>query len=214
MDPLLIYQALLVRFGPQHWWPARTPLEVCLGAILTQNTNWGNVCRALAALEEAADFEFRALEALSEEALARLIRPAGYYNQKARKLRVFFAWLKREADGELENLAGRPTAELRRELLGLWGIGPETADSILCYALGRPVFVVDAYTRRAALRHGWIDARTDYDGLAERFTRGLPTVTAVYNELHALLVRLAKEHCCKRNPRCAGCPLAWLGWSG
>lgn len=213
MKPVDVYERLLLRFGPQGWWPADTPLEVCLGAILTQNTNWGNVRRALAGLRRETELEYERLRVLKEGRLAELIRPAGYFNQKARKLHIFFAWLEREAGGDLAGLAVRTTVELRGELLGLWGIGPETADSILCYALGRPVFVVDAYTRRAARRHGWCAAGTGYDDLAELFTAGLPRDAGVYNELHALLVRLAKAHCAKRGPRCRGCPLIDLGFT-
>lgn len=213
MKPVEVYERLLLRFGPQGWWPAATPLEVCLGAILTQNTNWGNVRRALAGLRRETGLEYERLRVLSEGRLAELIRPAGYFNQKARKLRIFFAWLEREAGGDLTELAGRTTMELRGELLRLWGVGPETADSILCYALGRPVFVVDAYTRRAAVRHGWCAAGTGYDDLAKLFTGGLSRDAGVYNELHALLVRLAKAHCAKRGPRCRSCPLLDLGFA-
>lgn len=210
MNPRLIYQALLLRFGPQRWWPARTPLEVCLGAILTQNTNWANVENALGVLRRETSLEFGPLLALPVERLAELIRPTGYFNQKARRLRGWLEWLDTRAGGELSALSTTPTAGLRQELLALRGIGPETADSILCYALGRPVFVVDAYTRRAARRHGWIEEKTSYDDLAALFARAFPGQTARLNELHALFVRLGKEHCRKSKPGCARCPLVAL----
>jgi len=205
-----IYRALLARFGPQGWWPGETPLEVCLGAVLTQSTNWGNVERALAALRKATGLDFAKLRALSEGELARLVRPAGFFNQKARRVRLLLEWLYGRCSGDFTRFEAVPTETLRGELLALRGIGPETADSILLYALARPVFVVDAYTRRVAGRHGWADARSDYDELAALFTAGLPRDAAVYNEFHALFVRLGKEHCRRRDPRCHPCPLAGL----
>jgi endonuclease-3 related protein len=205
-----VYRALLARFGPQGWWPGDTPLEVCLGAVLTQNTNWGNVERALAALREATGIEFARLRALGEDELARLVRPAGFFRQKAERLRLLLDWLDGRCGGDFARLDAVPTGTLRDELLNLRGIGPETADSILLYALGRSVFVVDAYTRRAAQRHGWSDERAGYDELAALFTAGLPRDAQVYNELHALFVRLGKEHCRRRNPRCHPCPLAGI----
>jgi len=205
-----IYRALLARFGPQGWWPGETPLEVCLGAVLTQSTNWGNVERALAALREATDLDFPKLHALGEGELARLVRPAGFFRQKAERLRLLLNWLDGRCGGDFTRLDAVPTETLRGELLALRGIGPETADSILLYALSRPVFVVDAYTRRVAHRHGWADARAGYDDLAALFTTSLPRNPALFNEFHALFVRLGKEHCRKRNPRCHPCPLAGL----
>jgi endonuclease-3 related protein len=205
-----VYRALLARFGPQEWWPGETPLEVCLGAVLTQNTNWGNAERALAALREATGLAFEKIRALGEGELARLVRPAGFFNQKAQRLRLLLDWLDGRCGCDFRNFEAVPTETLRGELLALLGIGPETADSILLYALQRPVFVVDAYTRRVAERHGWADARADYDELATLFTTRLPRDPGVYNELHALFVRLGKEHCRRRNPRCHPCPLAGL----
>ncbi|HUT98029.1 MAG TPA: endonuclease III domain-containing protein [bacterium] len=202
-----IYRALLARFGPQGWWPGETPLEVCLGAVLTQSTSWGNVERALAALREATDLDFAKLRALSEGKLARLVRPAGFFRQKAERLKLLLDWLDGRCDGDFTRFDAIPTKDLRGELLALRGIGPETADSILLYALSRPVFVVDAYTRRVAHRHGWSDERAGYDELAALFTTRLPRDPGVYNEFHALFVRLGKEHCRKRNPRCHPCPL-------
>jgi len=208
MPPLHnIYQTLLAHFGLSNWWPGQTPLEVCLGAILTQNTNWGNVEKALNNLRAVTGLEFAALLALPDKELTQRIRPAGYYNQKAKKLRLFLEWLAATCGGDFSQLASRTTQWLRGELLALWGIGPETADSILLYAFQRPVFVVDAYTMRIALRHSWIEPRCSYDELATLFTGQLPAETALYNEFHALLVRLAKEHCRKREPLCETCPL-------
>jgi len=209
-DFLEIYRALLARFGPQGWWPGETPLEVCLGAVLTQSTNWGNVERALAALEGETGLDFAKLRALPEGELARLVRPAGFFRQKAERLRLLLMWLDGRCGGDFTRLDAIPTETLRGELLGLRGIGPETADSILLYALERPVFVVDAYTRRVAHRHSWADARAGYDDLAALFTTRLPLDPVLFNELHALFVRLGKEHCRKRNPRCHPCPLAGI----
>jgi endonuclease-3 related protein len=205
-----IYRALLARFGPQGWWPGETPLEVCLGAVLTQSTNWGNVERALAALKGETGLDFAKLRALGEGELARLVRPAGFFHQKAERLRLLLAWLDGRCGGDFTRFKAIPTETLRGELLALRGIGPETADSILLYALGRPVFVVDAYTRRVAQRHGWADARAGYDDLAALFTTRLPRDPAMYNEFHALFVRLCKEHCRRRNPRCHPCPIAGI----
>jgi len=226
-----IYQTLLAHFGSQHWWPGQTPLEVCIGAILTQNTNWQNVEKALNNLRAATepefrrvvahpkknlvelirrtetDLEFSRLKAIPEKELAELILPSGYYNQKAKKLRLFLAWLDDTCGGNFSQLASRTTEWLRGELLALWGIGPETVDSILLYALHRPVFVVDAYTMRIALRHGWVEPGCSYDGLAAFFSEQLPAEVSLYNEFHALLVCLAKEYCRKREPLCDGCPL-------
>jgi endonuclease-3 related protein len=209
-DFSVVYRALFARFGPQGWWPAQTPLEVCLGAVLTQSTNWGNVERALAALREETGLGFANLLALPEGELARLVRPAGFFNQKAKRLRLLLAWLDGRCGGDFSFLESVPTGTLRAELLAIRGIGPETADSILLYALSRPVFVVDAYTRRAAVRHGWVDKRATYDALAALFTTRLACGPALFNEFHALFVRLGKDFCTKRSPRCHPCPLAGI----
>ncbi len=209
-DLLTVYHVLYARFGPQGWWPAETHLEVCLGAVLTQNTNWRNVERALATLKKTTELDFAQLSSLPEEELARLIRPAGYYNQKAKKLLLLMSWLDGRCSGDLTLLESIPTKILRGELLDIKGIGPETADSILLYALGRPVFVVDAYTSRVAARHGWVEPRISYDDLAAFFTDRLPRDVSLFNEFHALIVRLAKDFCSKRNPRCHPCPLAGM----
>lgn len=201
------YEALSASYGPQHWWPAPTPFEVCVGAILTQNTSWGNVERALANLKQAGVLSPEALWALPPEELAELIRPAGYYRLKAGRLRSFLDLVVNSYGGSLEQLFELPTDRLRQEVLAVSGIGPETADSMLLYAASRPVFVVDAYTLRIAFRHGIVDQECDYDLLQETFAGALEPDVALFNEYHGLLVQVGKLHCRKREPSCVGCPL-------
>ncbi|MHC4917532.1 MAG: endonuclease III domain-containing protein [Planctomycetota bacterium] len=202
------YEALLGRFGRQGWWPGRTPFEVAVGAILTQNTAWSNVERAIRALRAAGALSFRGMRALPERRLARLIRPSGYFNQKARKLRALLDWLaERDSRGSVRRALRGPLDEVRGSLLDVRGVGPETADSILLYAGERPVFVVDAYTRRVLERHGLAAGGEPYETVRALFEDHLPRSVPIYNEYHALLVRLCKEHCAKRLPACAGCPL-------
>ncbi len=209
-----VYRALFRHFGPQHWWPGRTPFEVCVGAILTQNTAWTNVEKAIARLRATRSLTPRALHALPAAALADLIRPAGYFNVKARRLHAFTGLLHDRHGGSLRRLFALPTPELRAALLATSGIGPETADSILLYAAGQPVFVIDAYTRRVLARHGWLDARSGYADAQALFTAQLPADLARYNEYHALIVALGKHHCRPR-PRCEACPLRhWLPKGG
>jgi len=208
-DPGALYDALFARWGPQGWWPARTPFETVVGAILTQHTAWTNVERAIANLRRARRLTPRALWATPPAVLAELIRPAGYFNVKARRLRAFIERLFDRFGGRLDRLFAMPTGALRAELLSIHGIGPETADSILLYAALRPVFVADAYARRALARHGWVDFRAPYDAVASFFTNRLPRDTARFNEYHALIVRLGKEQC-RARPRCEECP--WRGW--
>jgi endonuclease-3 related protein len=199
----------LAAFGRQGWWPGRTRFEIAVGAILTQNTAWSNVERAIRALRAAGALSFRGMRALPDRRLAALIRPSGYFNQKVEKLRAFLAWLVgRDRGGSVKRALRGPLEEVRQSLLGVKGIGPETADSILLYAGDRPVFVIDAYTRRVLERHGLASGGEDCEGLRELFERNLPRSVPLYNEFHALFVRLCKEHCAKREPRCAGCPLA------
>ena len=205
-----MYRRLLRRFGPRHWWPAKTPFEVAVGAVLTQNTAWTNVERAIAALTRARALSPRRLWDMPTRQLARRIRPAGYFNLKARRLRALVAWWVRQGNPVVATRR-RPLAALRQELLGVHGIGPETADSILLYALGRPAFVVDAYTKRILARHGWVSWETPYDALQRVFTQRLPRDAALYNEYHALLVELGKTTCLKRRPKCGECPLRDLG---
>lgn len=198
-------------FGPQGWWPARTPFEVMVGAVLTQNANWRNVEQAIADLRAARALSLAGILSLRRARLERLIRPAGYFRVKARRLRCLCEWLEKECKGRVARLAKTRTPELRGELLAVHGVGPETADSILLYALGRPVFVIDAYTRRVLTRHGVSHGREPYESLRERFERAIRGKGRLrrMNELHAQLVELAKRHC-RTRPSCDGCPLE--GW--
>ena len=204
-----IYQLLFECFGPQHWWPGETPLEIITGAILTQNTNWANVEKAITNLKSADHLSPEKLHHLDLSQLAELIRPAGYYNIKAKRLKNFINWLFENHNGELTSLNRIDTGQLRAELLTVKGVGRETADSILLYALGRPVFVVDAYTARITLRHGLIEPGADYEQLRELFESNLLQDVQLFNEFHALLVRLGKEFC-KPRAKCACCPLEKL----
>jgi endonuclease-3 related protein len=200
-----IHDRLLAAHGPQHWWPAETPFEVMLGAILTQNTAWTNVERALARLAERCRLEAGALLALPEAELADAIRPAGYFNVKARRLRAFCADFV-DAEG-YDALAALDTGTLRERLLGIHGIGPETADDMLLYAFGRPVFVVDAYTRRLFTRLGLLAGDEGYETIRAGFEEVLGPDVPLFNEYHALIVRQAKDLCRARAPRCADCCL-------
>ena len=204
-----IYQLLFDRFGPQHWWPGETAFEIVAGAILTQNTSWANVEKAIANLKTANLLTAEKLYHLNASKLAELIRPAGYYNIKAKRLKSFLNWLFQNYDGRLENLENLGTDRLRVELLAVKGIGRETADSILLYAFDRPIFVVDAYTARAAIRHGLIEPDADYEQLRDLFQSNLPWDVQLFNEFHALLVRLGKDFC-RPKARCSGCPLEKL----
>lgn len=209
--PLLtVYRRLFRRFGPRHWWPGETPFEVAVGAVLTQNTAWTNVERAIAGLKRARALSPRRILAAAPRRLARWIRPAGYFNLKARRLRALVAWWAGQGN-PVVTTRRRPLAALRQELLGIYGVGPETADSILLYALGRPAFVVDTYTKRIFARHGWVSWDASYEALQRVFTRRLPQDAALYNEYHALLVELGKTTCLKRRPKCGECPLRDLG---
>ena len=205
-----IYQRLLASFGPQQWWPAEFPFEVVVGAVLVQNTSWQNVERAIRNLREAGLLEPHALAALPEDTLQELIRPAGYYRVKAKRLGSLLRFLIERYGGSLEAMFRTPADMLRNQLLAVHGIGKETADSILLYAGGQPVFVVDTYTHRVLARHGWIGFDADYDQIQEFFQGGLPEDPALFNEFHALLVRLGKDYCRKAEPRCANCPLREL----
>ncbi len=201
-----IYNLLLGRFGPQHWWPGDSQFEITVGAILTQNTNWTNVERAIANLKAADALSAQALYEMNFDELAALIKPAGYFNVKANRLKSFLGWLFDEYDGRLENIEQLSTVRFREELLNIKGVGPETADSILLYAFERPVFVVDAYTARVTTRHGLIESGCDYEQLQELFQSSLTEDVQAFNEYHALLVRLGKEFC-RPKALCSGCPL-------
>ncbi len=204
---LNMYEAMLDRLGPSHWWPGESPFEVMVGAILTQNASWENVARAIAALKAENLLAPERLYLLSHSELAERIRPAGYFRLKAQRLKNFLLFLKQEYRFNLESLQSEDLAPLRIRLLGVNGIGPETADSILLYALNKPSFVVDAYTRRIASRHGLVTEEVDYASLQRYYTEALPSDVVIYNEYHALLVRTAKQWCRKKNPLCEACPL-------
>ncbi|MGC2062038.1 MAG: endonuclease III domain-containing protein [Thermodesulfovibrionales bacterium] len=201
-----IYDRLYSRFGPQQWWPGDTPFEIAVGAILTQNTNWGNVEKAIRNLKAAGKLNAPALHALPASELASLIKPAGYFNIKAKRLKNFIGLLVTEYRGNMKKMAGEPPSVMRGKLLSVNGIGPETADSILLYALGKRAFVIDAYTKRVFSRHNIIHHEAPYDTLQKLFHENLEKDIQLYNEYHALIVRLAKEHC-RTKPLCAGCPL-------
>jgi endonuclease-3 related protein len=201
-----IFTCLDKHFGPRQWWPAETPFEVIVGAILTQNTAWTNVEKAIANLKAAQALSPQALCRLAVADLEVLIRPAGFFRQKAVRLRQVTSVLVDNYAGSVDRLCAGPLDETRVRLLTLPGIGPETADSILLYAAHRPSFVVDAYTRRIFSRLGILDGSEGYDGIRSRFMSELPHDVALFNEYHALIVTLAKECCRKRRPRCPRCP--------
>jgi endonuclease-3 related protein len=229
------YTALLSRYGPQNWWPARSRFEVIVGAYLTQNTNWSNVEKALLNLRRARRLSVISMRETPIDELEQLIRPSGYFRQKARNLKTFIAFLDERYSGSLTRMFAQPTAKLRAELLDLNGVGPETADSILLYAGNHPVFVVDAYTRRVLLRHGIINEKTSYEEIRAMIERAISSSGAEslvvknagsdprhpvsrmsssartelaqhYNELHALIVRVG-NHYCRAKAICEGCPL-------
>jgi endonuclease-3 related protein len=201
------YDALVRAHGTQNWWPARTRFEVIVGAILTQNTSWTNVERAIVALSRERLLSVRGLEEVPEGVLAELIRSSGYFRQKARKLKAFVHFLRTNYQGSLDRMFRVPTVVLREQLLSVHGIGPETADSILLYAGNHPVFVVDAYTRRLLQRHGHAHERDTYEDIRNIFERSLPADAALFNEYHALIVHTGKHFCRTKNPRCSDCPL-------
>lgn len=203
---LRMYDRLLDRIGPRHWWPADTAEEVMIGAILTQNTGWTNVAQAIAALRRDNRLSLAAIAATPEPELAALVRPARYFNQKARALRTFAEHVNDCYDFQIERMAARDTSALRSELLGLYRIGPETADSILLYALHKPVFVIDAYTRRIFSRHGLVPATASYEECQRYCMDRLPPDVQCYNEFHALIVHVGATWC-KPRPDCAACPL-------
>jgi len=204
-----IYKILFERFGPQHWWPGQTKFEIITGAILTQNTNWANVEKAIANLKAADCLNAEKLHNLGHGQLAELIRPAGYFNIKAKRLKSFLSWLFENYDGRLDDLEAVNTYQLREELLSIKGIGPETADSILLYAFAKPIFVVDAYTARVAVRHHLIEPDAGYGQLQDLFQSNLQQDVRLFNEYHALLVQIGKNFC-KPKPKCPACPLNHL----
>ncbi len=204
---LRIYDRLYAHFGPQNWWPGETPLEVMVGAVLTQNTNWTNVEKAIGNLKDGGQLSFSNLQDMPLELLAEQIRPSGYYNIKASRLKNLLQMIVDEYEGELEFLFADSLESSRENLLKVKGVGPETADSILLYAAGKPVFVIDTYTHRVFSRHQLVEEENDYYTLQQEFMDSLPEDVPLFNEYHALIVAVAKEFCKKTNPRCNECPL-------
>jgi endonuclease-3 related protein len=201
-----VYDRLLAAYGPQHWWPGQSAFEVIVGAILTQSAAWGNAEKALENLKAAGILSPVGLHRMSKAEIAALIRPSGYFNAKARKLKAFVEMLYQRFGGELEALTVLPADEMRELLLGIHGIGPETADSIVLYAAGKPSFVIDAYTRRIFTRLGVRPEQDTYDGWRSFFMDPLPADAAMFNEYHALIVRHGKD-ACRKVPLCSRCVL-------
>ncbi len=212
-DLMRIYERLNGHFGDLHWWPAEEPFEVTVGAILTQNTAWANVEKAIAALKGKHLLSPAALSRIDEGILADIIRPSGYYNVKAKRLKSFVRFLREEYAGDMGIMSAEELPILRNKLLGVSGIGQETADSILLYACGKPVFVCDAYTRRILERHRLIDGDADYRRIQEMFMDHLPHDTALFNQFHALIVNTGKTFC-RKVPKCDPCPLQTLHAEG
>lgn len=201
------YARLLQNLGPQGWWPARTRLEVILGAILTQNTAWHNAALALKRLRQAGLLNLKRLRRATLARLESDVRPAGFFRQKSRTIRNFLRWLGAAHHGSLRLMFARPASKLRRELLQLSGLGWETADAILLYAGRHPYFVADAYTRRILVRHELVPARAGYSEVQQFLHRHLRTDVSFYNEFHALLVEVGKRYCKRQAPHCDRCPL-------
>ena len=201
-----IYQELYIKIGPRDWWPADSPFEIIVGAILTQNTSWTNVKKAIANLKQQNLLSPQLLSKISEPELAGIIRPSGYYNQKAKKIKNFLKYFMREYSGSIEIMATRDMYILRTELLAINGIGPETADSILLYALEKPIFVVDSYTRRIFSRHNWLSENLDYQEMQDYFMNRLNENVILFNEFHALIDYIG-HHYCRKKPLCDICPL-------
>jgi len=201
------FNSLFTALGPQHWWPAKTPFEVIVGAILTQSTSWSNVDSALANLRAENLLTPAAIEQVPLRRLQSLIRSSGYWRQMARALKDFVRFLRREYKGSMKGMFETPTILLREKLLGIFGIGPETADSILLYAGQHGVFVVDAYTKRMLVRHGWANEKTKYNELRWQFELKFPGDVVKFNEFHALIVAAGKNWCRKTDPKCDECPL-------
>ena len=201
-----IYDRLVSTFGPQHWWPGDTPFEVAVGAILTQNTNWQNVEKAINNLKHVRALSAKALHTMPAAELSGHIRPAGYFNIKAKRLKNFVNFLIKDYQGSMKKMAKEDLTIIRHKLLSVNGIGPETADSIILYALEKAVFVIDAYTKRILSRHTILHHDASYEIYQNLFHEKLRTDASLFNEYHALMVRLAKDFC-RPDPRCSGCPL-------
>lgn len=205
------FDRMFRHFGPRGWWPGDTPFEVMVGAILTQNTNWKNVEKAISNIKAERLLSPKKLLDLHTMKLAALIRPAGYYRLKAGRLKNYLRYFVDRYDGDAQKMSARPAEELRAELLSVKGIGPETADSILLYALDKPVFVIDAYTKRILARHAICAEEATYDELQEIFVDAFDRDAEFFNEYHALIVETGKDFC-RKDPRCGECPLR--GWNG
>lgn len=201
-----IFNRLLTHFGPLHWWPADSPFEVVVGAILTQNTAWRNVEGAIAALKNELPLTVANLLWLDRQRLEELIRPSGFFRQKAERLQLFAAFLMNRYAGDLSAMLSGPLQQVRDELLRCKGVGPETADSILLYAGDRPSFVVDAYTRRLFGRLGLLQGKESYAQIRQMFMTHLPHNSDLFNEYHALIVEQCKQYC-RTRPLCGDCPL-------
>lgn len=201
-----IYEKLYEAYGPRHWWPGETPFEVMVGAILTQNTSWRNVEKAIQRLKEKGALNSEGIRQLKKSQLASLIQSSGYYRIKADRLKAFVDFLFEEYGGEVEKMGREPLKMVREKLLKVKGIGPETADSILLYGLNKPIFVVDAYTKRVLSRHRMVSERASYEEIQKLFMNHLPIDEKLFNEYHALFVYLGKT-VCKKTPKCDICPL-------
>ncbi len=206
---LRIFDTLSQHYGPTHWWPGDTPFEIAIGAILTQNTAWTNVEKAIVNLKKEALLSPKHLVEASEEVVQAALRPSGYFRQKTERVRLFSEHLLQHYQGSIRRMARRPLAELRLELLSLKGIGPETADDILLYACEHPVFVVDAYTRRILTRHGLIEDNLSYEALRSLLEENLPTDLHLFREFHGLIVWTGKDFC-RTKPHCEDCPMGFL----
>jgi len=202
----VIYKTLFKAFGPQHWWPGDTPFEIAVGAILTQNTNWGNVEKAIDNLRAARALSAQKIHEMPIDKLAALIRPAGYFNIKAKRLKAFISFLMKNYHGSMKKMKSDDMRLLREKLISVNGIGPETADSILLYAVEKPIFVIDAYTKRILSRHEIMDHDAPYEAFQGLFHEALRRDTRLFNEYHALFVRTGKDFC-RPKPLCHTCPL-------
>jgi endonuclease III related protein len=203
---LKIFNILLASFGKRHWWPGETPLEIIVGAILTQNTSWKNVEKAINNMKHEGILNIERLYEINTETLSEIIRPSGFFNIKSKRMKNIINVIYDEYDATIENMSNIKTNILRNLLLSINGIGPETADSILLYALNKPVFVVDAYTKRFLKNHNLYDGDGDYHKIQQYFMKNIPSDTYLFNEFHALIVRLCQINC-RKVPICSGCPL-------
>ncbi len=206
---LKMYNAMVGRFGVRNWWPGESPLEICIGAILTQNTSWKNVEKAIGAIKGQGLMEISRLYDIDQGELAEIIRPAGYYNVKAKRLKNFINHVQESFGGALERLFNLNLNRLRKELLSLNGIGPETADSMILYAAGKPIFVVDLYTTRILSRHKFVNDKAPYDEAQALFHERLERDVSLYNDFHAQFVAVGNNFC-KPKPKCDDCPLNYL----